>query len=47
MAVQKYNHVPNVRVTIKHKTFNFAHEFFLINAEYNQVGSFFSALILA
>ena len=31
---------------MKRKTINFAHEFFLIDAEYNKVGSFFSARIL-
>ena len=31
---------------MKRKTINYAHEFFLVNAEYNKVGSFFSARIL-
>ena len=47
MAAQKHNHVPNVTSYHLRKTINFAHEFFVINAEYNQVGSFFSAPILA
>ena len=46
MAVQKCNYVPNVTSYHKLKTINLAYKFFLINAKYKKVGSFFFALIL-